>query len=62
MTSDDLKVGREYMVSHDRKGKFSGILKHYDETWMVFFLTSDDLDERDELVVRRSFCKILENN
>ena len=53
MNNPSLKIGQLYLIDHDRKGKFYGILKFFDDTWMIFNTENED----NEIVVRRSFCR-----
>lgn len=64
-----LELNKEYRVKHSRKGTFTGILKHFDDTWAVLLLTQgranamlaeNIVDEGEEVTIRRSFCEFNE--
>lgn len=61
----ELQIGKEYMVNHQRKGKFSAQVKAVDDVWVTLEVTAgkasamcsyNEAGVGEEVTVRRSFC------
>ena len=61
----ELQIGKEYMVNHQRKGKFSAQVKAVDDVWATLEVTAgkagamcsyNEAGVGEEVTVRRSFC------
>jgi len=64
-----LEIGKIYLVSSSRKGKFFGMIKSFDETWATCKITAgkagammehSEKNTGEEVTVRRSFCVFTE--
>lgn len=60
-----IEVGKTYRVNSSRKGRFTGIVTRFDDTWADVLITAGkaqamlDYNEREQgetVTVRRSFC------
>ncbi len=67
MENDTLEVGKNYTVSHSRKGVFQGIFIGRNEEWLDFMVTDgkakalmpyNEKVTGDTVTVRDSFCVI----
>lgn len=65
----ELIVGKEYEVTHSRKGKFYMRINDIDNTWVHGVITGgragamleyNERFEGEEITVRKSFCKFKE--
>lgn len=68
---NELIVGKEYEVTHSRKGKFVIQINAIDATWVHGVITDGVAGamleynvrfEGEEITVRKSLCKFKENN
>ena len=62
----ELELGVEYTIRHNRKGKFTGIVKSCDSEWATVEITtgvtqtllqSNQRTTGMEVTIRRSFCR-----
>jgi hypothetical protein len=62
----DLQIGKEYLVSHSRKGTFTGRVKAIDDTWATLEITSgragammayNEVGIGEDVTVRLTHCR-----
>ena len=65
----ELQIGKEYMVNHSRKGKFSAQVKAVDDVWVTLEVTAgrvgatcgyNEAGVGEEVIVHRSLCHFTE--
>ena len=69
MTTTELILGKKYNVASTRKGKFTGLLTHSDDTWATFEITGgkatamlpeNEREKGEDVTVRREWCVLAE--
>lgn len=69
MESNSLMIGKEYLITHIRKGKFHAIVKGFNSDWVTIEITKGkagaalECNERhpgEEMTVRKGFCRFTE--
>ena len=69
MESNNLKIGKEYLITHNRKGKFQAVVKGFNSEWVTIEVTKGkagaalEYNERfagEEMTVRKGFCRFSE--
>lgn len=69
MESNNLKIGKEYLITHNRRGKFQAVVKGFNSEWVTIEVTKGkagaalEYNERfagEEMAVRKDFCRFSE--
>lgn len=69
MESNSLMIGKEYLVTHNRKGKFHAIVKGFNSDWVTIEITKgkagaaleyNESHAGEEIAVRKGFCRFTE--
>lgn len=69
MVSNNLEIGKEYLITHSRKGKFQAIVKGFNSEWVTIEITKGkagavlEYNERfagEEMAVRKGYCRFSE--
>lgn len=69
MESNNLEIGKEYLITHNRKGKFQAIVKDFNSEWVAIEITKGkagaalEYNERfagEKMTVRKGFCRFSE--
>lgn len=69
MSTTDIQAGKTYHINHSRKGKFTGTVTKFDDTWADVLivmgrakamLAYNEANEGETVTVRRSFCTFTE--